>query len=183
MDVVKPTPENPVKMQDWYDGWLEQQKARDPEWKNPSLGQVHFVRDKPAAELVRERLEAHGRATLVLCGAKVCSAFTLDYRPFSASGPVRVMRGDHSPFGEVRYVTLPHPSGLCRAWNQPGAFEAARAALRAGGVDLSGTAATPAATPQTFGDKLAALDPGDRAEVQAFQRYLAAHKRDQGAGS
>lgn len=31
--------------------------------------------------------------------------------------------------GAVLALVLPHPSGLCRAWNEPGAAERARAAV------------------------------------------------------
>lgn len=58
-------------------------------------------------------------ARWVLLGAKVCSAFGLDFTPFA------VLRS---------YVILPHPSGLSRAWNEPGAYERARSVLREAGV-------------------------------------------------
>jgi hypothetical protein len=36
-----------------------------------------------------------------------------------------------APFTRVeRYLVLPHPSGLCREWHAPGAFERARGLLR-----------------------------------------------------
>ena len=51
---------------------------------------------------------------LVLLGARVASAFDLPYRPFET-------------FGEDMLV-LPHPSGLCRVWNEPDAVLRARIA-------------------------------------------------------
>ncbi len=66
----------------------------------------------------------------VLLGAKVASAFGLAF---------------HAPFTRMRWsnplwrmtctvVQLPHPSGRARAWNEPGAFERARAVLREAGA-------------------------------------------------
>lgn len=57
---------------------------------------------------------------LVLLGAKVCRAFGAPYRPFTILLPT--------------LLVLPHPSGRCRAWNEPNAFELARAVLRDFGV-------------------------------------------------
>lgn len=59
---------------------------------------------------------------IVALGAKVRAAFmywrgglwTGQSAPFVASS------GDHT------FVVLPHPSGLCRAWNEPGVVERAR---------------------------------------------------------
>lgn len=61
---------------------------------------------------------------VVLLGVKVCEAFGLPAEPFR-----------HHLLGRVRVLTLPHPSGLCRIWNTPGAKARARdmvAALRVG---------------------------------------------------
>lgn len=58
---------------------------------------------------------------LVLLGRKVVAAF----EPWGGQAP--------APFtvyhGVRDYYVLPHPSGLCREWNVPGAFERARALL------------------------------------------------------
>lgn len=62
--------------------------------------------------------EAAGR-TLVLLGVKVCKAFEVKYSPFSV-----LNEGAAS-----NIVVLPHPSGLCRIWNEPGSIERARATL------------------------------------------------------
>lgn len=59
------------------------------------------------------------RGVTVLLGAKVCAAFRVEYLPFSVQGG---------------RVVLPHPSGRCRAWNEPGAYGAARAVLREAGA-------------------------------------------------
>ncbi len=61
-----------------------------------------------------------GQGPLVLLGRKVVAAF----------GP---WGGEPAPFtvyhGVRTYYDLPHPSGLCREWSVPGAFERARALL------------------------------------------------------
>lgn len=49
----------------------------------------------------------------ILLGSKVAKAHGLPFLPFT-----------YSPL--AAYVVLPHPSGLCRLWNEPGAFERAR---------------------------------------------------------
>ena len=51
---------------------------------------------------------------LILLGRKVAASFDL---------------GGFAPFTIVEcglFLLLPHPSGLCRQWNEPGAFERAR---------------------------------------------------------
>jgi hypothetical protein len=52
----------------------------------------------------------------VLLGAKVAKAFGYQFIPFVTI--------------DLRFLILPHPSGLCRLWNQPGAYDRARLALR-----------------------------------------------------
>lgn len=66
---------------------------------------------------------AERRALVVLCGQKVCNAFGFAYEPLTA-----VCRPDQV------LLILPHPSGLCRFWNEEGAYERARAFLRNQGV-------------------------------------------------
>lgn len=54
------------------------------------------------------------RAPVVLLGAKVARAFGIDpFEPFTV-------------LDDRKVLVLPHPSGLCRSWNDPGAFELAR---------------------------------------------------------
>jgi hypothetical protein len=62
-----------------------------------------------------------GLAPLVLLGAKVCAAFGFAYEPFTTN---EHYLGDHEDAHQV--VILPHPSGLNRAWHEPGAFLRAR---------------------------------------------------------
>lgn len=57
----------------------------------------------------------HGGAKCILLGARVCSAFGVPYAPYGASGD--------------RLLVLPHPSGLCRVWNQQDAVGRARNAV------------------------------------------------------
>lgn len=68
----------------------------------------------PEARERARQLVAENRV-MVLLGAKVARAFGGEYEPFTRSG-----------VGSAVYV-LPHPSGLNRAWNEPGAVERARA--------------------------------------------------------
>lgn len=70
-----------------------------------------------------------GRA-VVLFGAKVMAAFAMNYVPFTVIPPLVVPPLNLRP----TFVCLPHPSGLSRAWNEPGAFERARGVLRKAGV-------------------------------------------------
>ncbi len=88
------------------DRWTSQIPAfgSDPDMVNGRF--PHFIDDK-----------------IVLLGAKVCEAFNSSYKPFEVA---RVS-------GCV-FAILPHPSGRCRAWNEPGAFERARETLCRAGV-------------------------------------------------
>jgi hypothetical protein len=58
---------------------------------------------------------------LILLGAKVSAAFGRPFAPFTAETVTCPVTG------ERRYVTLPHPSGLSRGWNDPDAYRRARA--------------------------------------------------------
>lgn len=59
---------------------------------------------------------------LVLLGAKVRDAF---------EGPEFFQMDIDAPEGHsVQLLTLPHPSGLNRSWNEPGARERARGVMR-----------------------------------------------------
>ena len=64
----------------------------------------------------RKLLEFAGGAKLILLGSKVCGAFGVPYRPFEV---------------HAGHLVLPHPSGLCRLWNEPGALRRAREAVAA----------------------------------------------------
>jgi hypothetical protein len=80
----------------------------------------------PAArERAKTLLSDPGRSRIVLLGAKVCKAVGFDYVPFTTFKWIGVDRVT---------VTLPHPSGLNRTWNEPGAFKKAQDILRQVGV-------------------------------------------------
>jgi len=81
-----------------------------------------------AREKAREIGLEPGRTHVVLLGSKVATAFGFAFEPFKVaqSGPRHMAM--------KTYVILPHPSGLCRLWNEPQAFERARAALTEAGV-------------------------------------------------
>lgn len=63
----------------------------------------------------RALLIARRGGPIVLLGTRVAAAFGVPYRPFRRDG---------------RLLVLPHPSGLCRAWNDPQSAPRARRALR-----------------------------------------------------
>lgn len=56
-----------------------------------------------------ELSEVIGDSKVILLGAKVCAGFRLDFKPFT------IVRG--------KVAILPHPSGLCRMWSEPGAYD------------------------------------------------------------
>jgi len=65
------------------------------------------------------------RSPLVLLGAKVCSAFGVGFEPFTSS-TLRQIAGVKGLDDSVTWVVLPHPSGRCRLWLEPGSYERAR---------------------------------------------------------
>lgn len=70
---------------------------------------------------------------VVLLGVKVAKAFGfVDRKPFQIDRVKSV--SSTGVWFERKYILLPHPSGLCRVWNEPQAFERARAVLVEGGV-------------------------------------------------
>ena len=60
----------------------------------------------------------HPGSPIVLLGGKVRDAFNVD-------GPSLTIQRAH----DLVFVLLPHPSGLCRTWNEPRAYERARELL------------------------------------------------------
>lgn len=68
------------------------------------------------------QLSAERETPLILLGRQVCDAFGVAFEPFTAQtsllGPNR-----------TRYI-LPHPSGRCRAWNDPESITKARELLK-----------------------------------------------------
>jgi hypothetical protein len=64
--------------------------------------------------------------SIIVClGKKVCDKFGVEQWSFTE------VVFDHKP-GEVRFmlVGMPHPSGRCREWNDPGAAERVKAMMR-----------------------------------------------------
>jgi hypothetical protein len=118
------------------------------------LGHGEYLRSFERVNLCPQRWSApvaRARATeimngdhekVVLLGKKVAEAFGFkDRAPFTVDSETKFA----SSSGEWRariYVLLPHPSGLCRAWNAPGAFLRARTALQDAGVLATPKAAT-----------------------------------------
>lgn len=76
----------------------------------------------PEARETARRIELRRppRAPIILLGRKVADAFGVARPPFS----IYAFDG-----GRPRFYLLPHPSGLSRVWNEPGAIERARALL------------------------------------------------------
>lgn len=106
-----------------------------------ALRRYNLCTDRWSMSSARKRADeirrAHPDRVLVLLGVKVAAAFGLqDVPAFSAVG--ESLRDHYSTREAVAmevgerptYVLLPHPSGLNRAWNEPGALERARALVR-----------------------------------------------------
>lgn len=87
------------------------------------LGRVNLCAGKWSTPAARERArilsDMAEHPAFVLLGRRVARAFGTDLEPFA-----------WRRFESATLVALPHPSGLCRVWNEPGAFERARAVLR-----------------------------------------------------
>jgi len=74
--------------------------------------------ERARREAARLQSRAAPGSALVLLGARVASAFRVPT-------PFRVSRADG-----VHVLSLPHPSGRCRTWNDPSAVGRARDLLR-----------------------------------------------------
>lgn len=107
----------------------------DPDDYLERFDRVNLCPRRWSAREARERADAmrieRKGGTLVLLGARVTRAFGMFFAPFLVErrGPVWPADG-----ASTAYVVLPHPSGLSRAWNAPGAYDRARAVLREVGV-------------------------------------------------
>jgi hypothetical protein len=87
-----------------------------------SFKRVNLVRGDwslPAARTRAAELRQDG-GRFVLLGANVCRAFGVTFAPFVA----------YMQAGET-LLCLPHPSGRCRLWQEPGTIEKARVAVAA----------------------------------------------------
>lgn len=101
-----------------------------PERYLETFDRANLCRGAWSARTARETaalLAQQDRPAFVLLGKRVCEAFGEEYQPFTV--------GD-AP-GGTRFGVLPHPSGLNRSWNDPGAIERARRTVEAVGVDLT----------------------------------------------
>lgn len=84
---------------------------------------------RPKAQAI---LHEHRTSPIVLCGQKVCTAFGVAYEPLKIHFARTVDEGVNN--WQSILLVLPHPSGLCRFWNEENAFDRARAFLREHGV-------------------------------------------------
>lgn len=82
-------------------------------------------------------LQAQSRAAVLLVEARACGQTVVCL----GAKVARVCASRFEPFAILpgtdlvpKRVILPHPSGLSRAWNVPGAYDRARAVLREAGV-------------------------------------------------
>jgi hypothetical protein len=93
---------------------------------NLCAGKWRTIDARVAATSLVLQANREGR-TLVLLGTKVAKAFgCFGVKPFTFF---------RAPAGAL-LVRLPHPSGLCREWGKPGAYDRARSVLRGAGVLL-----------------------------------------------
>lgn len=82
---------------------------------------------RKAANLIEE--SAKLCRPIVLLGRKVASAFSAPGTPPQSSLTV-----DH--YCGAALISIPHPSGLCRKWSEPGVIERVRELLRNSGIDV-----------------------------------------------
>ena len=73
-------------------------------------------------KLARQVADGLTHTRRILLGARVAAAHGLKFLPFHRFLVVY-------PFKQYRALILPHPSGLCRIWNERGAAKAARDAV------------------------------------------------------
>lgn len=82
---------------------------------------------RATASALLDRHEVH-----VILGAKVAHAYGLKFKPFEVvDAPTIALDGVNR---WNRFVILPHPSGRCRTWNDPAAFDRAHEVLVRAGV-------------------------------------------------
>ena len=75
-----------------------------------------------AREAAAALISGHAPARFILLGKRVFSAFAPHFSPKETTWePFRI-------YG--RCLTLPHPSGLCRLWNEPGSISRTRIAVK-----------------------------------------------------
>lgn len=89
-----------------------------PRWSVPAA--------RAAAAKLAEGISADDK--VILLGAKVWAAWSAMMHP-SDRPPTWEPFRSYSGLGRPNVLALPHPSGLSRAWNEPGAFARAREAV------------------------------------------------------
>lgn len=87
---------------------------------------------KEARQQVGGILAEEPEVPLVLLGTKVSKAFDVAFQPFTTFRIAYV--GCDNRQKAATAIVLPHPSGLCRLWNEPGALDRAAEVLRREGV-------------------------------------------------
>jgi hypothetical protein len=92
---------------------------------NLCVGKWSRPKARAQATLLRETAPYE---TWVLLGRKVAESFFTDGAPMPFNWGV--LRYPWDSTRGAKFLCLPHPSGLNRVWNEVGAFERARAALR-----------------------------------------------------
>ena len=95
---------------------------------------VNLCAGKWSIKEARARAEEIGYLNdrVVLLGSKVSAAFGVAFEPFTIKR--------QSDTGQALAI-LPHPSGLCRLWNEPQAFERARLTVYQLAPELEGVSA------------------------------------------
>lgn len=106
---------------------------------NLCTGRWSMREARDRARLIDAERTAAPEVPIVLFGRKVCEAFGVWEEPFTIARRYRPaalgVLGDQRAGQVARtYVVLPHPSGRCRAWNDPSAFARARRVLADAGA-------------------------------------------------
>lgn len=87
-----------------------------------AFDRANLCRGKWSVKAARLRLPEFRGRYCILLGSKVCTAFDVPFEPFAAQFP-------STEDGGGGLLVFPHPSGLCRLWQERGAFLRAREAL------------------------------------------------------
>lgn len=88
-----------------------------------SFDRVNLCVGKWSQPAARAQAKVFAGRRVILLGAKVASAFGMQFIPFITATEQR----GNAPVTSM--VVLPHPSGLCRLWHKPDSFAKARAAI------------------------------------------------------
>lgn len=80
-------------------------------WSQSSAGE--------SASEILDKLELCKYEVVILLGAKVRKAF-------GKAAPTKFFSSRSLPLSEVKMVSIPHPSGRCRVWNEANSWKRAR---------------------------------------------------------